>query len=180
MKKFILSAVVGILLSSSLAQAASGGNINFQGQLSNSTCDVVVDGQPGNSMVTLPVVSISELGSAGQTAGIIGFTMVLTNCSGSLKTASAFFGAGAAVDVPTGRLKNTTGTAQNVSLQLRDGTSDSKAVIKAGNPDQINSNLFVNIGSGSADLPYLVEYYADGATSPGTVVSNVVYSIQYK
>ncbi|CAI1224327.1 fimbrial protein [Serratia fonticola] len=179
MNKFILSAIAGVMLSSGLAQAASGGTINFQGQLSNNTCEVVVDGQASNPTVTLPIVSIGQLGSAAQTAGLTGFTLALANCSGSLKTASAFFEAGAAVDVLTGRLKNT-GTAQNVSLQLRDGTSASQAVIKAGNADQINGNSFVNVEAGSTNLPYFVEYYAEGTTTPGTVVSSVVYSIQYK
>ncbi|PAA97695.1 MULTISPECIES: fimbrial protein [Serratia] len=179
MNKFILSAIAGVMLSSGLAQAASGGTINFQGQLSNNTCEVVVDGQASNPTVTLPIVSIGQLGSAAQTAGLTGFTLALANCSGSLKTASAFFEAGATVDVLTGRLKNT-GTAQNVSLQLRDGTSASQAVIKAGNADQINGNSFVNVESGSTNLPYFVEYYAEGATTPGTVVSSVIYSIQYK
>ncbi|MDQ9129791.1 fimbrial protein [Serratia fonticola] len=179
MNKFILSAIAGVLLSSGLAQAASDGTINFQGQLSNNTCEVIVNGQASNPIVTLPIVSIGQLGSAAQTAGLTGFTLTLANCSGSLQTASAFFQAGAAVDVLTGRLNNT-GTAQNVSLQLRDGTSTSQTVIKAGNAEQINGNSFVNVKSGSTNLPYFVEYYAEGTTTPGTVVSNVVYSIQYK
>lgn len=179
MNKIILSAIAGVVLSSGLAQAASGGTINFQGQLSNNTCEVVVDGQASNPTVTLPTVSIGQLGGAAQTAGLTGFNLALANCSGTLKTASAFFEAGASVDVLTGRLKNT-GTAQNVSLQLRDGTSVSQTVIKAGNADQITGNSFVNVESGSANLPYFVEYYAEGTTTPGTVVSSVVYSIQYK
>ncbi|MHA7848221.1 fimbrial protein [Serratia sp. D1N4] len=179
MNKIMLSALAGAMLSSGLAQAAAGGTINFEGQLTNNTCEVVVDGQVSNPKVTLPVISTGQLGSATQTAGMTGFNLALANCSGSLKTASAFFEAGASVDALTGRLKNT-GTAQNVSLQLRDGTSASQAVIKAGNAAQANSNSFVNVESGSASLPYFVEYYAEDATIAGTVVGSVVYSIQYK
>ncbi|MFC0227476.1 fimbrial protein [Serratia aquatilis] len=179
MNKFILTAIAGMVLSSGLAVAASGGTINFEGQISNNTCEVVVDGQASNPKVILPTVSTSQLGSAAQTAGMTGFNLALANCSGSLKTASTYFEAGALVDVLTGRLKNT-GTAQNVSLQLRDGTSASQAVIKAGDAGQINGNSFVNVESGSANLPYFVEYYAEGAATAGTVVSGVVYSIQYK
>ncbi|MDA5483418.1 type 1 fimbrial protein, partial [Yersinia intermedia] len=39
---------------------------------------------------------------------------------------------------------------------------------------------YIDATTGSASLPYAVQYYANGATTAGTVVSNVVYSIQYK
>ncbi|PAA95355.1 hypothetical protein CJJ13_22645 [Serratia fonticola] len=106
--------------------------------------------------------------------------MALNNCSGTLQTASAFFEAGASVDQVTGRLKNLTGGATNVSLQLLDASSTSRSVIQAGNQNQVTNTAYVDISSGSANLPYAVRYYAEGATTPGTVVSNVVYSIQYQ
>jgi major type 1 subunit fimbrin (pilin) len=73
-----------------------------------------------------------------------------------------------------------TGTATNVDLQLRDASSASQAVIQAGNTNQIANTTYVDVSSGSASLPYAVEYYATNATTAGTVISNVVYSIQYK
>ena len=106
--------------------------------------------------------------------------MALNNCSGTLKTASAFFESGSSVDPVTGRLKNISGTATNVSLQLLDASSASRAVIKAGNQSQVSGTTYVDVSSGIANLPYAVRYYAEAPTTAGTVISNVVYSIQYQ
>ncbi|MFC0226149.1 fimbrial protein [Serratia aquatilis] len=181
MKKLALVAsLVAACGSTGLAQAASTGTITFNGELTASTCNVIVDGQNANATVTLPTVGINQLTSAAQTAGRTSFIMALTGCTGTLKTASAFFDAGASVDTVTGRLKNMTGTAGNVGLQLRDGSNASQAVIQAGNQNQRANNTYLSVSSGSANLPYAVEYYANGPTTAGTVISSVVYSIQYK
>lgn len=181
MKKLtLIASLIAVCGSIGLAQAASTGTITFNGQLTANTCDVIVDGQAADATVTLPTIGTNQLSAATQTAGRTGFNMALKNCAGTLKTAAAFFEAGASVDQVTGRLKNMTGTATNVALQLRDGTSAAQAVIQAGNQNQLISTQFVNVESGTANLPYAVEYYANGATTAGTVVSNVVYSIQYK
>ncbi|MBC3215681.1 hypothetical protein [Serratia fonticola] len=55
--------------------------------------------------------------------------------------------------------------------------TSSRMVIQAGNQNQVTNTAYVDISSGSANLPYAVRYYAEGATTPGTVVRNVVYSI---
>ncbi|CAI2039622.1 Type-1A pilin [Serratia fonticola] len=180
MKKILLSAIATVVLSSGMAHAASTGTITFNGELTATTCDVVVDGQAADATVVLPTVGTNQLQTAAKTAGDTGFVMALNNCSGTLETASAFFEAGASVDQVTGRLKNMTGGATGVSLQLLDGSNTSRTVIQAGNQNQVTSTKYVDISSGSASLPYAVRYYAEAPTTAGTVVSNVVYSIQYQ
>lgn len=181
MKKLVLStAVMALFAASALnAQAASTGTITFNGELTATTCDANVDGQGPDATIILPTVGTNQLTQAAQTAGRTGFNINLTNCAGTLQTASAFFEAGTSVDLKTGHLKNVGGDATNVSLQLRE-EQGSEAVIEAGNSNQTSKASYVDISSGTGDLPYAVEYYADGATTAGTVVSNVVYSIQYK
>ncbi|NBJ36916.1 type 1 fimbrial protein [Serratia fonticola] len=179
-KLAIAVSLVAVFGAVNLAQAASSGTITFNGELTATTCDVVVDGQATDATVVLPTIGTNQLTTAAQTAGRTGFVMALNNCAGTLTTASTFFEAGTSVDMVTGRLKNLSGTATNVSLQLRDASSASQAVIMAGNINQTVNTTYVDIASGSANLPYAVEYYANGATTAGTVVSNVVYSIQYK
>ncbi|RWR00938.1 fimbrial protein [[Pantoea] beijingensis] len=180
MKKLIVAAAVVAAFAGVNAQAASTGTITFNGELTATTCDVIVDGQAADATIVLPTVGINQLTAAGQTAGQTGFNMALSNCEGTLKTASAFFEAGSSVDLVTGRLKNVSGSATNVSLQLRDGSNASNEVIKAGNSNQTKNTTYVDVSSGSANLPYHVEYYANGKTTAGTVVSNVIYSVQYK
>ncbi|WP_114194431.1 fimbrial protein [Edaphovirga cremea] len=183
MKKLaIVASLVTVFGSVGMVQAASTGTITFNGELTATTCNVNVDGQGADATITLPTISTSQLSGATQTAGRTGFVMALSDCAGTLPTASAFFEAGSSVEQTTGRLKNMTGTAGLVSLQLRDGSSTSQAVIKAGDQSQIDDTEYVayNTTSGTATLPYAVEYYAEGETTAGTVASNVVYSIQYK
>ncbi|MBC3249038.1 fimbrial protein [Serratia fonticola] len=181
MKKLaIVASLVAAFGSLGMAQAASTGTITFNGELTATTCDVVVDGQAADATVTLPTIGTNLLQTAGTTRGDTGFVMALNNCAGTLTTASAFFEAGASVDQVTGRLKNMTGGATGVSLQLLDGSSTSPAVIQAGNQNQVTNTTYVDVSSGSANLPYIVRYYAEAPTTAGTVVSNVVYSIQYQ
>lgn len=181
MKKLaLIASLAAVIGTQGMAQAASTGTITFNGELTANTCDVVVDGQGADATVVLPTVGTNQLDGATKTAGETGFVMALNNCSGTLQTASAFFEAGASVDAVSGRLKNMTGTATNVSLQLLDASSPSQAVIEAGNQNQVTSTTYKDVSSGSASLPYAVRYYAEAPTTAGTVVSNVVYSIQYQ
>ncbi|CNH97952.1 MULTISPECIES: fimbrial protein [Yersinia] len=174
----IIASVVAAFVGVSTAQAASTGTINFTGELTASTCNVSVDGQGADATVVLPTVSTSQLASADQVAGNTGFNMALSNCTGALKTVSAFFEAGSSVDIVTGHLKNVSGSAGQVSLELLDGSN--MTPIKAGDTSQATNTTYIDASSGSATLPYAVQYYANGETTPGTVISNVVYSIQYK
>jgi major type 1 subunit fimbrin (pilin) len=181
MKKLVIAAsVVAALTSVSAVQAASTGTITFDGLLTATTCDVSVADQGADATVVLPTIGTNQLTAATQTAGRTGFNMALTNCAGTLHTASAFFEAGTTVDVATGRLHNVGGTASNVELQLRDASNAAHAVIQVGNTNQVNNTTYVDVSTGSATLPYAVEYYATDATTAGTVKSSVVYSIQYK
>lgn len=181
MKKLVLAvSIFTAVVSVSAAQAASTGTITFNGLLTANTCDVSVAGETADATVVLPTISVSQLTTATNTAGRTGFDMALTNCAGTLETASAFFESGTSVDITTGRLRNMSGSAENVELQLRDGSSATQAVIQAGNTNQIANTSYVDVSTGSATLPYAVEYYATDETKAGTVVSNVVYSIQYK
>lgn len=176
-----LAAAMGFAVT---AQAASTGTITFEGELTATSCDVNVDGQGSDATITLPTMGINQLDAAGKTAGRTNFVMDLTNCAGTLKTVAAYFEAGASVDPVTGSLKNATGAdnATKVSLQLRDGSSTSYDVIKAGDASQSTKTTFVTYDAteGTATLPYAVEYYAEDATTAGKVNSSVVYSLMYK
>jgi major type 1 subunit fimbrin (pilin) len=174
------AAALTLLVMNSATQAASTGTITFNGELTQNTCDVNVGGQGPDAVVVLPTVTTSVLQTPGQTTGRKDFSMVLSNCVGTLRTVAAFFQAGSTVDTVTGRLKNTNGSgATNVSLQLLDIINGYKA-IQAGNQNQIANTSYVVATTGSANLLYSVQYYAEGATTPGLVTSSVVYSLMYK
>ena len=190
MKKLFIAASILAAFAGMNAQAASTGTIYFNGELTATTCNVVVDNQAADATIQLPTVGTNQLTEAGQTAGETSFNMALSDCKGTLKTASAFFENGTTVDT-NGRLKNTStgapatateeakSAATLVSLQLLDGGNNGAPIV-VGNSSQVANNAYADIATGSATLPYSVRYYADGATTPGLVKSQVVYSIQYK
>jgi len=178
MKKIILAAsVIAAFGMVNTAQAASTGTITFNGELTATTCDVSVEGQGADATVVLPTLGTNVLDAASKTAGDTRFNMALTNCAGTLNTASAYFEDGATVNAQ-GRLINS-GTATNVDLQLLDG-SGTRGVINVGSGDQTTNTTYVDTSTGSANLPYAVRYFATAPTTAGTVVSSVIYNLQYK
>lgn len=174
-------AVLVAAIASSVAMA-SDGKIDFNGELVAETCKVAVNGASAASAttVTLPKISTVALGEKGQVAGQTGFNIELSECSAALKTAAAFFESGGGVEPISGNLKNVGGTATKVALQLVDA-SNGKAII-AGNTAQVSttSRVAIDATSKAAVLPYAVQYYAEAATTPGTVVGSVTYSINYQ
>ncbi len=181
--KLALSAVIASACFASSAMAASEGTINFEGELVATTCDITVNGQPSPALVTLPTVSVSNLAAAGKTTGTTGFTIGLENCAGvtATNTAAAFFENGTTVDFNSYNLINTAPAATaatSVQLQLLDAQTGNK--INIGNSDQIVNTTRFDISSGSTVLPYSVQYFATGATTPGLVTSAVNFSIDYQ
>ncbi|WP_095169696.1 fimbrial protein [Pseudomonas sp. Irchel 3H3] len=162
------------------AATAADGTINFNGFLMAETCTVAVNnGQASGTTVTLPTLSTSVLSAAGLVAGQTFFNIQLSKCSASLKTAAAYFEGGGTVDSNTGNLRNS-GGATKVQLQLVDATNGK--VIKAGDTGQVATTSRIDIDGKTftAELPYAVQYFAEAATGPGTVVSSVTYSINYQ
>lgn len=202
MKKSILTAAVVFALSAA-SSAYAGNTITFLGEITDSTCDVSVEG--GSSTITLPSVSKSLLSATNSTAGRVSFALLAENCTlgnGKSKVAAYFNGEGAVgadagnVDSATGYLNNlaedpnpgndpdvTTDyqdIATNVQLRLIDGTNNS--VIKAGFADQVDDAGYVTVdSSNNARLPYSVEYISvAGSATPGPVKGMVVYDLMYQ
>lgn len=183
MKKTVIAAALVSGFFGTQAQAADG-TIYFEGKLTSTTCDITVDGQASPATVVLPEIATSMLQTAGSTKGDTGFSIELANCTGvtSTSTAAAFFENGSTVDSTTFNLLNTdegmADGATNVQLQLVDKVTD--LPLQVGNSSQISNTTRIDMSNGSASLPYTVRYYALGATTPGTVKSQVNFSIDYE
>ncbi|WP_438866576.1 fimbrial protein [Pseudomonas sp. L1(2025)] len=164
---------------------ATDGSVNFNGSVIAETCLIAVNGMvsplPGG--VTLPTVSTARLATAAQVQGATGFQIRVAGCTGPANTVATFFESSATVDAVSGNLKNTTGTAQNVQLQLLDVVTG--LPIKAGDTAQKSNNTRSTLvpgssGNSSAVMNYGVQYYATGATTPGSVVGQVTYNLDYQ
>ena len=177
MKKTLLAIPLLVLATSSVF--AADGTITINGQVTDKTCTVNA-GTTKDFTVTLPTVSKSVLAVAGATAGRTPFTINLTECTAGSKVAT-YFEPGSTVDFNTGRLINASGTATNVQVQLL-GSSNEVIPVLAGAATggvQANSQV-VAVTNGSADLNYYAEYYATGASTPGSVATTVKYTIIYQ
>lgn len=180
--KYLLAAAIVATFSATTVQAASNGTVNFTGEVLDKTCDVTIDGNASPATVVLKSVDKSQLNVVGATAKRTQFNIELSNCAGTatVTNASAFFENSATVDPIGYRLNNTItdGTgATNVQLQLVDAPTGN--VIKVGSPEQHTNSTTYDLTSGSATLPYAVEYYATGAATPGLVASSVNFTVNY-
>ena len=189
MKKHIVLAVT--LTAAALASVASfqaraaDGTITINGTVTDTTCSIngVAPGAPANVTTTLPTVSASSLGSAGQVAGTSNLgdlKLALSGCSGSATKALARFENGPTVDQTTGNLINqaSASPAQNVQVRLLNANFQPINIMTNANNDIATNG--VAITGGNAVMNYFAQYYATGAAQPGSVNTSVQYTIQYQ
>lgn len=162
--------VVGCLASPTAA--ATTGTISFDGQITDSTCDVS-GGTTGtqNFTVRLPIISTNQLGP-GDMAGRTNFRMALSNCGALVNGVRAFFEGGPTVDPASGTL-TTSLPDVNLALFNRDGS-----LIAVGSETQRDDNTLYQ---SFETMDYQVAYQNVGAGSAmaGVVTTNVVYSLHY-
>lgn len=186
MKKIVFVSAISVIsiFAASGLQAAGNGTINFIGAVNSQTCNVSVNGTatPAAASVTLPTVQAGVLGTAGNTAGQTSFTMELTGCAETNPTGGgtvkAYYEQGATVNTNGLLINQATGGANNVVLQLLDGTTNN--TINVGSATQQTAgNGYVSITNGAAVLPYSVRYYSTGVATSGAVSSSVTYTLVY-
>ena len=155
------------------AQSASP-ILNFEGEITNLTCNVAVNGNTSSPQIALNPAKVADLATPGATAIPTPFTMTLTGCDNS-STANIKL-------VPTaitagGNLKNmlTTGQANNVNMQLYNNGGTLALTSAAG------VNVPVVIANGTATSQFGVRYVAEGGSAgEGLVKSSVQYAISYQ
>ncbi|OSL84468.1 fimbrial protein [Escherichia coli] len=168
--KVVSSFVVMMMLFPVTLQAVDG-KITFNGEVIENTCIVVNK----DKTVTLPKVQRSALSGTGEIAGIVPFTIDLTNCTPGTNV-SVFFEKDPLVSTE-GRLKNTLSDgAKNVEVELLNNQFKS---INLANPDQDVIPVEVAGQDGSASLPFYTRYYATDATTAGKVATYVNFTLTY-
>lgn len=173
MKILISTAFFAVSVLPTLALAAQSNTVTFKGEVSTQTCDVSINGEKVSPIILLPTVADTQLAKAGNTAADTNFTIDLTNCNDTLAKASAIF---VGNNVTTNGNLGNTGTATNVSIQLKDGVSSSKFDF---NQDVTSSAATISAKAGS--IPLVVSYYAEAdAVTAGTVIASAQYAISYE
>ncbi|ELA01380.1 fimbrial protein [Cupriavidus metallidurans] len=178
-----------LLATMSPAAFAVDGTITFTGRVTGQTCTISGNGRPaGDFTIVLPTVTASTLNTAGNIAGRTPFNIRLTNCNPNTGNVAVHFEPGAAVDLGTGRLKNTVVNSP-ASGSTPAITGASNVQIGLLNSDMTNINVGaafasqnsqrVAITSGAATLQYYAQYVATGAATLGTLQTSATYSIVY-
>lgn len=157
--------------------APGQGIVTFTGELTEDTC--VVDDDSVDIQVALPTISTKTLAAAGAQGGSHTFAISVKECPAALLEVAAHFEAIDATkfNPTTGNLINqelsTAGGATNVEVRLfeTDGT-----VIPVGTT---GSSFPVDATAHTATMTYVGAYYATGATTAGTLTSQVQYTLAY-
>ncbi|MBK0122585.1 type 1 fimbrial protein [Pantoea sp. S61] len=175
--KTLLSLVITCVLFSASAGAASDNTINFQGEVSDETCSISVNGNAASPVVLMPTVSKSDLSASGNVAGQTAFTVGLTGCTAnsasSTKISTVFVGNNVTAN---GNLANT-GTAQNVEVQLVDSKD---AVINLTGGYTGDGDLTLAADETESSATYNAQYYANGVAAAGTVAASLQYAVTYQ
>jgi len=119
-KNLITLAFTAAAIISSASAFATGGQVNFQGEIIDTGCDVV--NTPSSPLiVNLGSVAKSEFAASGDTSAATGFTLKLTNCPATVSTAKIKFD-GTAFNGDNSVLKLTqdSGVATGVGIQISD------------------------------------------------------------
>lgn len=167
---------------------AVDGNINFTGEVIDTTCKI--NGQTPNGAVDVNVnlkqVEATALGYDGATANATPFSITLggvgdTNCTNG-KIAQVYFEpTSPAIDRTTGWLKNmstdASGVARNVEIQILNATANQPINLLSN----LNNYAPTRIVDNTAVYSYYGQYIAvGGAATVGHVASTVKYSIVYQ
>jgi major type 1 subunit fimbrin (pilin) len=174
MKNNLISlAVITTAVFCSASAMATGGQVNFTGEIIDAGCNIVnTPSSPLN--VVMGQVAKSEFTGVGSTAAPTKFTLVLTNCPESVSTAKIKFD-GSSVNGDTSLLALTqeSGVAQNVAIQLSDDTNTQVPLFTETKAYPLTSTQDNN-------LEFVARYIATAATvNPGPANSVANFSVIY-
>lgn len=179
-----IALVTGLAISSVASAMTTGGTITFTGVVTDATCTVRggsgTDGGEGNFTVALEPVAATALSTAGATANIKDFQVILGGpgqgtCEDGKVARMSFLPSSPRIDPATGTLTNAlTGEARNTNVQVLD---DAHVAIDLRDP--ANGLDFLEIEDNTAIVDLAAQYYATDAATPGLVSTSVVYSVVY-
>lgn len=177
MNKIILATIIAGVFSATSYAAPSDNTIRFQGEVSDETCTVTINGNAANPVILLPTVPVSALDVAAKTAGQTPFTIGVSGCTGSDtgdKTIKTIF---IANNLTTdGRIGNSASN-NNVTLEIIDPANSATKIDLTGVG---NSGLVLKQNEKSASYDFAVRYYAEDVAKAGKVEGSVQYSISYQ
>ncbi|MGF6852584.1 major type 1 subunit fimbrin (pilin) [Paraburkholderia sp. CI3] len=179
LKKHLLALAIAAV--PAFAFAASGNTINFQGEVTDQTCAVSINGNAASPSVLLPTVASSELAGAGSTAKQTNFTIGVTGCMAPTTVAQAIDTVFVGNQVTTSGNLGNTGSATNVALQLLDPAAPAAPFNLSGVNGYAAPGLNLEVGASAASHDFAVQYISEqGGATPGSVLGSVQYAVSYQ
>jgi P pilus assembly protein, pilin FimA len=178
--------ILGIIAFTALASgsaSAADHTITFTGEVRGQTCSMTVDGKSQqNANIALRPVSAGQLSKAGSTAGETSFKLGIYGCTPSSKDLQ-YRVLMLPIETPTkgGNLRNSkNGTAGNTHFQVKDSSGNPIDFKQQGQVEVEVDGPLLTAGSSAANVEYTVSYITeDGGATPGSVESELIYSIIY-
>lgn len=166
--------------------AYADNTVTFLGEVSDSTCNVTVNGTEGNVSVLLPTALATDLADAGSTAQPTKFDFVVSGCTAATSGADSTV-AMRLVPLQTssnGNLENiaSTGAAENVSIQLVDNynSANTKISFSSGEYTTAFATLPTTTAGTTVTFPFTAQYYSAGSATAGKVEAQVQYALSYE
>lgn len=157
--------------------AASQNTITFNGQVTDQTCTVAVNGNAASPMILLPTVSATSLSAANSKAGETPFTVSISGCTAPTSTALAIKTAFLGNNVTSAGNLGSTGTATNVQIQLLSAPAGSAIVLEG-----VTSVAGLVLPSAQTETShdFAAQYVSEtGGATAGTVTASVQYALDY-
>lgn len=185
MKTKFAIAALALALSSSAAFASledlASGQVTFNGEVKSASCNVSIDRQGNDAVITLPTIDKSELAN-GQTVAETPFTIEVYNCD---FRRDGYFTAtwtkADLADATKGYLENkaTDDAASNVYIALVDDTNGD--VVIPGTYNHQQDNVLGTNSVDGATFKYKAGYITDDrqAATAGYITSAATYTLSY-
>lgn len=164
--------------------AFADNTVTFLGEVSDSTCDVTINGASGNISVLLPTTTVTALSTAGATTEATPFNFVVSGC-----TAASQSNVGMRL-VPlstttSGTLTNIASTstaAAGVAIQIVDGSTSTPIDFSDGEYSTTTQTI-PSSSTGTLTFPFTARYYSLATTAvpvtSGKVESQLQYALTY-
>ncbi|WP_277185090.1 fimbrial protein [Caballeronia sp. BR00000012568055] len=175
MKKIVKLALAMLAMSAThSAFAAPDATLYFNGNILAASC--TVDPDSVTRTITLDPAVVTSFPSVGTTQNPKAFDLHLTNCTNGVHVTMAVSGTS---DTVASVLKNTTGSATQVGIQLllasaSGGTTGNAITLNSGSIDM------GTVGATNAlTIPMVAQYYRLGTMTAGTVGSTATVNFTY-
>lgn len=181
---------IALLIGAAAALASSGawaqaGVVNITGSLRGTSCKI--NGSAASATLSLPVamdaLAVSALRTAGATTGPKAFSITLSDCDPATYSIHFDIASAAAVNLATGRLRNTsTGAAAATQVELEVLNKDFGPINIVTNAGNTQRGVVPTPATGATPVPakfdFYVRYYATGTATAGTVTGLLPFGIQ--